>query len=495
MPTRGSIPSAPGTVSNTNYTVQWYFGTLTVTPATLIVQPANQTITYGGSLVQGNAAFNLGGTYAGGWAPNDNNDTWIVQPTIMATSLHAGTSILYVTAAQVSPDYVLQYGTAILTVKPAALTIISMNQPNITYGQAVAQPTLANYSPDGITGVWLAVGWAGTDTAAALTKLPTIAPASIHVGTRSLVISGAVDPDYTIGYAYGSVTITAAPLILTADTKTKVYGAALPTLTASAPAKGQPGAFQYNDTLASLPTQPTILTTATAASAVGSYPITISGPVSDGDYTVTYVNGLSTEVLNVTPATLIVTAMRQQIIYGSPLTQPTVANYSPDGITGVWLAVGWQNGDTAASLTTLPTVSTTDIHVGTYTNGITIAGAVDPNYTFNYVAGNLTITPTTAALTITALAQQITYGQALTQPTIADYGTVWTASGFLPGDSITTLTALPTVFTVDKHVQATPYVGGITIAGAIDSDYSNITYVYGNLTITPANLKIIAKRS
>ena len=141
---------------------------------------------------------------------------------------------------QVSPDYVLQYGTAILTVKPAALTIISMNQPNITYGQAVAQPTLANYSPDGITGVWLAVGWAGTDTAAALTKLPTIAPASIHVGTRSLVISGAVDPDYTIGYAYGSVTITGLPLILTADTKTKVYGAAPPTLTASAPAKGQP---------------------------------------------------------------------------------------------------------------------------------------------------------------------------------------------------------------------------------------------------------------
>ena len=216
--------------------------------------------------------------------------------------------------------------------------------------------------------------------------------------------------------------------------------------------------------------------------------------MSDGDYTVTYVNGLSTEVLNVTPATLIVTAMRQQIIYGSPLTQPTVANYSPNGITGVWLAVGWQNGDTAASLTTLPTVSTTDIHVGTYTNGITIAGAVDPNYTFNYVAGNLTITPTTAALTITSLAQQITYGQrrpSRQSPITAPSGRPAVSSG----DSIATLTALPTVFTVDKHVQATPYVGGITIAGAIDSDYSNITDVYGNLTITPANLKIIAKRS
>ena len=181
------------------------------------------------------------------------------------------------------------------------------------------------------------------------------------------------------------------------------------------------------------------------------------------------------------------------IVYGSQLVQPTVANYGT--FWTVDTVQTWQNGDTAASLTTLPTVSKTsssEVHVGTYTGGITIAGAVDPDYTITYVAGNLTITPTTAALTITALAQQITYGQALTQPTIADYGTVWTASGFLPGDSIATLTALPTVFTVDKHVQATPYVGGITIAGAIDSDYSNITYVYVDLTIIPANLTIIA---
>jgi hypothetical protein len=53
---------------------------------------------------------------------------------------------------------------------------------------------------------------------------------------------------------------------------------------------------------------------------------------------------------------------------------------------------GFVNGDTAASLTTAPTVTTTGLAtspVGTYP--ITASGAVDANYTIGYVAGTLTI--------------------------------------------------------------------------------------------------------
>ena len=42
----------------------------------------------------------------------------------------------------------------------------------------------------------------------------------------TITASGAVDSDYTISYAAGSLTVTTAALTITADNQTKVYGAA-----------------------------------------------------------------------------------------------------------------------------------------------------------------------------------------------------------------------------------------------------------------------------
>ena len=64
----------------------------------------------------------------------------------------------------------------------------------------------------------------------------------------------------------GSFTVTTAPLTITANNQTKVYGAALPTLTASY------SGFVNGDTSASLTTQPTLTTTATASSHVAGNP-------------------------------------------------------------------------------------------------------------------------------------------------------------------------------------------------------------------------------
>jgi hypothetical protein len=64
----------------------------------------------------------------------------------------------------------------------------------------------------------------------------------------------------------GTLTVTPASLTITADSKTKVYGAALPTLTASY------SGFVNGDTSASLTTRPTLSTTATAASHVAASP-------------------------------------------------------------------------------------------------------------------------------------------------------------------------------------------------------------------------------
>src|SRR5262249_44986102 len=146
------------------------------------------------------------------------------------------------------------------------------------------------------------------------------------------------DPDYAITYVAGTLTITPAPLTITANSQTKVYGAPLPTLTASY------SGFVNGDTAVSLTTQPTLSTTATAASHVAGspYPISISGAV-DPDYAISYAVGS----LIVTPAPLTITANNQSMIYGGP----------PPALTASY--AGFVNDDTAASLTTQPTLSTT----------------------------------------------------------------------------------------------------------------------------------------
>jgi len=79
---------------------------------------------------------------------------------------------------------------------------------------------------------------------------------------------------------------------------------------------------------------------------------------------------------------LTITAASTSMVYGAPLPTLT-ASYT-----------GLVNGDTAGSLTTSPTLSTTATATsppGTYP--ITASGAVDPNYTITYVPGTLTIQP------------------------------------------------------------------------------------------------------
>ncbi|WP_174238705.1 MBG-2 domain-containing protein, partial [Pedobacter sp. L105] len=93
-------------------------------------------------------------------------------------------------------------------------------------------------------------------TQASLTTQPTLtttatATSSVAGSPYPITASGAVSPNYTISYTAGNLSITSAPLTITADNQTKAYGAAVPTLTASY------SGFVNGDTQASLTTQPT----------------------------------------------------------------------------------------------------------------------------------------------------------------------------------------------------------------------------------------------
>src|SRR5207237_5479981 len=113
-----------------------------------------------------------------------------------------------------------------------------------------------------------------------------------------------------LAFAGGTLTVTPAALVVTADGKTKVYGAAVPALT------GSVQGLVNGDNITA-----TFTTGATAASNVGSYAITaaLQDPAGKlGNYAVTFNNA----TLTVTPAALTVTADNQTKVYGAALPPP-----------------------------------------------------------------------------------------------------------------------------------------------------------------------------
>jgi len=82
-------------------------------------------------------------------------------------------------------------------------------------------------------------GLTNGDTAAAFTVagngLPFVSTVSAnsHAGAYAITASGASDPNYTISYANGTLTITPVALTIIADNQAMTYGGPLPLLSVS----------------------------------------------------------------------------------------------------------------------------------------------------------------------------------------------------------------------------------------------------------------------
>jgi subtilisin-like proprotein convertase family protein len=281
-------------------------------------------------------------------------------------------------------------------------------------------------------------------------------PAGTYLNAGSgQTLSVTFTPSNSSGFLSSSTNVTVnvlrAPLSIAVNDTNKVYGDALPALTASY------SGFVHGDTVASLDTAVTLATTAAASSPVGTYAITATGAV-DANYNITHVDGN----LTVTPAALNIVANDTNKVYGAALPVFT-AGYS-----------GFVNGDTEASLTTPVTLSTTasaSSPAGTYT--ITASSAAYTNYTIAHHNGTLTVAP--AAIVVTVDAKTKAFGEALPALT-AVY------SGFSLGqntNSLTTLATLATIATATSDVATY----AITAIGATSSNYT-FSYVASTLTIT-----------
>ena len=163
------------------------------------------------------------------------------------------------------------------TVTPAALTITADNQ-RMVYGSPL--PTLTvSYQ-----------GFVNGDTPGSLSTAPTLvtsASATSPVGNYGIVASGASDPDYTIHYVAGILTVTPAILHITADNEGRPFGQANPELTATYVG------FVNGDTAASLDGRLSFSLSATSRQPPGYYPITPAGLLSS-DYTIVYRSGTLT---------------------------------------------------------------------------------------------------------------------------------------------------------------------------------------------------------
>ena len=188
----------------------------------------------------------------------------------------------------------------------------------------------------------------GTPVAVAA-GVATYSTSALQVGTNPITAQYSGDSNYNSATSSTlSQVVTKAVLTVTANNASKVYGAALPAFTPTY------SGFQNGDTSAVLTGSPSLTTTATAASPVGTYTITAAvGTLSAANYSFTFVNGS----LTVTAAPLTITANNASRAYDTANPAFTAA-YS-----------GFVNGDTSASLTTQPTLTTTAVLLsaaGTY---------------------------------------------------------------------------------------------------------------------------------
>ena len=234
---------------------------------------------------------------------------------------------------------------------------------------------------------------------------------------------------------------------VTAISYSIVYGDALPI-------------YGYISTGAALSGTPSISCSATAASPVGTYTITVSKGSVTNKYD-SYVNG----TLTINKAPLTVTAKNYTIKQGQAL--PTFeATYS-----------GLKNSETSSVLTTQPSFNCSATSVsepGTY--DIIVSGAAAQNYDISYEKGTLTII-NADPVAVTANSYTITYGDALPTYGYTSIGAALSGTPFVSCSATATSPAGTYPITISK--------GSVT-------NYNDI-YVNGTLTINKAPLTITAK--
>jgi hypothetical protein len=425
------ITAAIGSLTSSRYTFSFANGALTVTKASLTVTAANATRTYGAA----NPSFAVSFS---GFLNGDTATAVSGNPSITSTATAGSATGSYPITPAIGSLTAANYsfgpfvpGTLVITKAPLAVTA---NNQTRSYGQA--NPTLDVVFSGFVNGDTTSV----ISGAAAVT---TTATAASVVGTYAITpAAGSLTAaNYSFGpFNNGTLAITKATLTATADNKSRPYGATNSPLTISY------SGWMNGDSPSAI-TPPSASTTATASSTVGTYPIILMGG-SAVNYALTLRNG----ALTVSKALLTLTADNQTRMYGA--ANPALTYH----------LIGFLNGDSAASLTGAPAITTSATatsNVGTYPIAVSPGTLGSANYEFSVANGTLTVQPKPVTFTFGNLG--------------AEYdGTTKTA----------TVAASDSAATFSADLVKGPDAGTYAVSAVATGNYAGV----GNatLTITPA---------
>ena len=287
-------------------------------------------------------------------------------------------------------------------------------------------------------------------------SISTIVDNSSKVGKYDIVASGAVSDKYEISYIPGTLTITKAPLSISAGNYTKKQGDAMPVFKASY------AGFKNGENESVLTKQPVFSCEANEASAPAEYAVTISGAEAE-NYDISYEQGRLTVV---EADAVVVRAKSYSRQYGD---ENPVFEFETEG----------------AALDGTPEIvcsAVANSPVGSYT--IEVKQGSIKNYNVHFESGSLVITK--APLSISAGNYTKKQGDAMP---------VFKASyaGFKNGENESVLTKQP-VFSCEANEASAPAEYAVTISGADAENYA-ISYEQGHLTVVEADAVVVRAKS
>lgn len=415
----GTLSRAPGENAGT-YTIGQ--GTLTAGPnyalsftgATFTINKADQTISFTqpADPTFGDAPLQLSATATSSLAVSfAATGSCSVAQTNVLTILGAGSCV--VTASQggdgnhnAAPDVAYT-----LSVKKATPAVTAQ-------GGTFTYDGLTHAATTGATGVGGAALTPLTVTYNGGSTLPK------NAGSYAVVVSYAGSTDYIAGSANATITIDQKPLTVTADDKSKVYGAVTPAFTASY------AGFVNNEGPSDLTGMVSFGGTAASAVDAGTYVIAPSG-VSSQNYAITFGNG----TLTISRAPLSVHAADASREYGYPnpaFTGTLTGVVNNDNITAAYSSTAGPSSPVG----TLPIAATLNDPNGRLTNyDVTNTGG-----TLTITAAPLTVSPANASRLYGAMDPTFTgniVGLKNSDPITAAYGTTASASSGVGNYDIT----------------------------------------------------------
>ena len=456
---------ALGGAQATNYTLLGGSGSVTITNLNLTITANARSTTYGTPLVLGTTNFAVtGGSLAG--SEQVTSVTLGANGGINGTDDVAGYTITPSAATGsggfLAANYSITYLTGALTVNQLPVNLTGTRAYDATTAAAAGILTVANK--------------VGGDDITVASGNATLAGATVGAQSitsmNTLALGGAKVGNYTLLGSSGSVTISGAPITITAGAQSTTYGTVHDLGTTNFSVTGTLGGSEQVTNVTLVANGGT-----NGMDVVGPYFITPSAATGSGgflaaNYSINYTTNAMT--VNQRPVTL--TGTRA---YDSTAT-------AASGILSVVNKVGSDDVSLASGSATLAGAAVGANAISSM-NTLALGGGQATNYTLLGGSGSVTIT--NLNLTITANARSTTYGT----PLVLGTTNFAVTGGSLAGSEQVTSVTLG----ANGGINGTDDVAGYTITpsaatgsgGFLAANYS-ITYLTGALTVNqlPVNL-------